>query len=213
MPSLKPDRATLRRAARLFLAAIQEPGLRRDQRRTPDRVANAWAREILAGYGADPERILSTSFASRETGMVAVTSIPFVSVCVHHLLPFHGLAHVAYVPGGRLVGLSKLARAIDALSRRLQLQERLTRQIVEALTRSLHPAGVACSLEAEHLCMTVRGARKRGARVVTSAYAGVFTRRSSLRLEFQRQCAGAAPRRAVRRRGSRRVPRRPGRRR
>jgi GTP cyclohydrolase I len=188
MPASKPDRQMLQRAARLFLAGIGEPELKRDQRRTADRVANTWAREIVSGYRSDPVQILSTSFASRETGMVAITAIPFVSVCVHHLLPFHGRAHVAYIPNGRLVGLSKLARAIDALSRRLQLQERLTRQVVEALTAALRPAGVACSMEAEHLCMTVRGARKRGARVVTSSYAGAFLRSPALRMEFQRLC-------------------------
>jgi GTP cyclohydrolase I len=178
----------LRRAARLFLAGIGERELKRDQRRTPERVAQTWAREIVSGYRSDPVKILSTSFASRETGMVAITAIPFVSVCVHHLLPFHGHAHVAYIPNGRLVGLSKMARALDALSRRLQLQERLTRQVVEALTAALRPAGVACSIEAEHLCMTVRGARKRGARVVTSAYAGSFLRSPELKMEFQRMC-------------------------
>ncbi len=189
----KPDARMLRRGARLFLAGIGEKELKRDQKRTPERVAHAWTREILAGYRSDPARILGTSFASRESGMVTVTTIPFVSVCVHHLLPFHGLAHVAYIPGGRLVGLSKLARAIDALSRRLQLQERLTRQIVDALMAALHPAGAACSLEAEHLCMTVRGARKRGARVITSAYAGAFLKSPALRTEFQRMCGGGAP--------------------
>ncbi len=193
MPPRKPDRRLLRKAARMFLDGIGEPGLRRDQRRTPERVADAWSRELLSGYRSDPVRILGTSFLSRETGMVAVHAIPFVSVCVHHLLPFHGVAHVAYIPDGRLVGLSKLGRAIDALSRRLQLQERLTRQIVDALNLALHPAGAACSLEAEHLCMTVRGARARGARVATTVYSGRFLERSSLRLEFQRLCGGAAP--------------------
>ncbi|MEE9291573.1 MAG: GTP cyclohydrolase I [Acidobacteriota bacterium] len=201
MPPRKPDRRLLHRAARLFLEGIGEPGLRRDQRRTPARVADAWSRELMSGYRSDPVRILGTSFASRETGMVAVHAIPFVSVCVHHLLPFHGVAHVAYIPDGRLVGLSKLGRAIDALSRRLQLQERLTRQIVEALNQALHPSGAACSLEAEHLCMTVRGARARGARVATTVYSGRFLDRPALRLEFQRLCGVAAPVRRAARRG------------
>ncbi len=151
-----PDRARLLRAARLFVAAIGERDLRRDQARTPARVADAWSREILSGYRADPARILATSFRSRESGMVVVRDIPFVSVCVHHLLPFHGNAAIAYLPGGRLAG------------------------------------------EAEHLCMTIRGPRTRGARVVTSAFSGAFRGSPSLRAEFLRQCGppGARARRA-----------------
>jgi GTP cyclohydrolase I len=189
-----PDRGRLRRAARQFLEAIGERDLARDLRRTPARVAEAWSAEILSGYRADPGRILATSFPAREAGMVVVRDIPFVSVCVHHLLPFHGTAHVAYLPDGRLVGLSKVARAVEALARRLQLQERLTRQVVEALDRALRPRGVACRLEAEHLCMTIRGARTSGSRVVTSAYSGVFDRRPALRAEFLRLTTAAAPR-------------------
>jgi GTP cyclohydrolase IA len=194
-----PDRARLRRGARLFVAGIGESDLARDLRRTPDRVADAWNDEILSGYRADAGRILATTFRAADDGMVVVRDIPFVSVCVHHLLPFHGMAHVAYLPDGRLVGLSKIARAVDALSRRLQLQERLTRQIVDALTRALRPRGAACRVEAEHLCMTIRGARKRGTRVVTSAYSGVFLGRPVLRAEFL-QLSGAAPRVPRRRR-------------
>ncbi len=192
-----PDRGRLRRAARLFLAAVPETGLARDLRRTPERVADAWSGEILSGYGADPARVLATTFRSREDGMVVVRDIPFVSVCVHHLLPFHGTAHVAYLPNGRLVGLSKIARAVAALSRRLQLQERLTRQVVESLDRALRPRGAACRMEAEHLCMTVRGARARGTRVVTAAYAGAFRTHPALRAEFLRlsgAATGAPPR-------------------
>ncbi len=197
-----PDRRVLLRGARLFLAGIGESDLRRDMARTPARVADAWSSEILSGYRADAARILATSFGSRETGMVVVRDIPFVSICVHHLLPFHGTAQVAYLPRGRLVGLSKIARAVDALSRRLQLQERLGRQIVEALERALRPAGVACRMEAEHLCMTIRGARKRGARVVTSTYGGAFLKRPSLRSEFLRLCNLPAARRGPGTRGS-----------
>jgi GTP cyclohydrolase I len=193
-----PDRERLRRAARLFLAGIGERELRRDQRRTAQRVADAWRDEILSGYRADPKRILGAAFPGREAGMVVVRDIPFVSVCVHHLLPFHGTAHVAYLPDGRLVGLSKIARAVDALARRLQLQERLTRQIVESLDGALRPRGAACRMEAEHLCMTIRGARKRGSRVVTSDYSGAFARRPALRAEFLRLTGPPAPRRGRR---------------
>jgi len=190
-----PDRGLLLRGARLFLRGIGETDLKRETAKTPARFAEAWAREILAGYRADPGRILASTFRSSEEGMVVVRDIPFVSVCAHHLLPFLGTAHVAYIPSGRLVGLSKVARLVDALSRRLQLQERLGRQVVESLDRSLRPAGVACRMEAEHLCMTIRGARKRSARVVTAAYAGAFRKSPSLRAEFLRLCDRPAGRR------------------
>jgi GTP cyclohydrolase IA len=182
----RPDRRRLRAAARMFLAATGERELARDMRRTPDRVADAWATEILSGYALDPARILATGFASTDRGMVVVRDIPFVSVCVHHLLPFYGVAHVGYIPARRIVGLSKIARVVDALSRRLQLQERLTRQVGDALSQALAPAGTACRMEAEHLCMTIRGARKRGTRVVTTSWGGAFAGRPALRAEFLR---------------------------
>jgi GTP cyclohydrolase I len=194
-----PDRARLLRGARLFLSGIGETDLRRDMLRTPTRVADAWSREILSGYRADPARILATGFGSTRQVMVVVRDIPFVSVCVHHLLPFHGRAHVAYLPAGRLVGLSKIARAVDALSRRLQIQERLTRQVVEALDAALRPAGVACRVEAEHFCMTIRGARTRNARVITASYTGRFLRSPELRDEFL-GLSGSGTRRHARRR-------------
>jgi GTP cyclohydrolase I len=181
-----PDRRRLRAASRAFLRAIGETGLGRDMRRTPTRVADAWTDEIVAGYRADPLKILAASFPARDPGMVVVRALPFVSVCVHHLLPFQGTAHVAYLPGRRLAGLSKLARVVDALARRLQLQERLTRQIAETVQAALGPRGVAVRMEAEHLCMTIRGARQRGSRVVTTAYTGAFAASPALRSEFLR---------------------------
>ncbi|MEK7284023.1 MAG: GTP cyclohydrolase I FolE [Acidobacteriota bacterium] len=181
-----PDRARLLRAARQFLGAIGETGLRRDMRQTPARVADAWSGEIVSGYRSDPRRILARTIPAQDHDLVVVRDIPFTSVCVHHLLPFHGTAHVAYLPDERLVGLSKIARAVDALSRRLQLQERLTRQVVEALASSLRPIGAACRVEAEHLCMSIRGARKTGTRVITSAYTGRFRTSPALRTEFLR---------------------------
>ncbi|HEX9428422.1 MAG TPA: GTP cyclohydrolase I [Candidatus Polarisedimenticolia bacterium] len=191
-----PDRGRLLRAARLFVSGTGERDLRRELDRTPSRVADAWSGEILSGYRADPARILGRPFRAPQRGMVVVRDIPFVSVCVHHLLPFHGTASAAYLPDGRLVGLSKIARVIDALSRRLQLQERLTGQVVEALAAgALAPLGVACRMEAEHLCMTVRGTRKRGSRVVTTAYAGSFSRSPALRAEFLRLCGAVTGRR------------------
>jgi GTP cyclohydrolase I len=191
------DRDRLRRGARLFLAGIGERELRRDLKRTPERVADAWSTEIVAGYRADPARILAATFRAREDGMVIVSDIPFASVCVHHLLPFRGTAHVAYLPDGRLVGLSKIARVVDALARRLQLQERLTRQVVDCLTGALRPRGAACRMEAEHLCMTIRGARKQESRVVTSAYTGAFARDAALRAEFLRMSGHHPGRRRI----------------
>lgn len=185
-PRPGPDRARLQRAARQFLEAIGETGLLRDMRQTPARVADAWSGEIVSGYRSDPLRILSRTIPVKDHDLIVVRDIPFTSVCVHHLLPFHGTAHVAYLPRERLVGLSKITRAVDALSRRLQLQERLTRQVVEALAAALRPLGAACRIEAEHLCMTIRGARKTGTRVVTSAYAGAFKKSPALRAEFLR---------------------------
>jgi GTP cyclohydrolase I len=123
--------------------------------------------------------------------MVVVHGIRFASICVHHLLPFYGTADVAYLPNRRLVGLSKIARAVDALAHRLQLQERLTRQITETIGDALDPRGVACRMEAEHLCMTIRGTRKRSARVVTTAWRGRFEESASLRLEFLRSRGSA----------------------
>jgi len=191
-PAARPDRRRLRAAARRFLEAIGEKDLRRDQARTPERVAEAWAGEILSGYAVDPRRLLGSGFPAGDRDLVVVRDIPFVSVCVHHLLPFSGTAHVGYLPGARLAGLSKIARVVDALSRRLQLQERLTRQVATVVMEGLAPLGVACRMEAEHLCMTIRGARKRGARVVTTAYEGAFRDRPALRSEFLRLSAPAA---------------------
>ncbi|HET6279205.1 MAG TPA: GTP cyclohydrolase I [Candidatus Polarisedimenticolia bacterium] len=196
------NRNRMLRGARLFLTGIDEPDLKRDLRRTPARVADAWSRDILSGYGLDPLRILATGSPTRERDMVVVHGIRFVSVCVHHLLPFYGSADVAYLPQRRLVGLSKIARVVDALAHRLQLQERLTRQITESIAAALQPRGVACRMEAEHLCMTIRGTRKRSARVVTTAWRGRFARSAALRSEFLRLSGSVAGAAARRRRGA-----------
>ncbi|HYS04520.1 MAG TPA: GTP cyclohydrolase I [Candidatus Dormibacteraeota bacterium] len=193
-----PDRARILKAARLLLQGIGETALKSDQRATPRRVAETWTADIVSGYRADPARILGKTIPSSGHDMVVVRDIPFTSVCVHHLLPFQGTAHVAYVPGARLVGLSKITRAVDALARRLQLQERLTRQVVDALASALRPLGAACTMDAEHLCMTLRGARKRGARVVTFAGTGVFRSSPGLRAEFLRLAGRGASSRARR---------------
>ena len=179
-----PDRALLRRAARLFVAGIGETGLRRDLRRTPNRVADAWSREILSGYRSDPARILSTSFRSADRGMVVVRDVPFVSVCVHHLLPFHGTAHVAYLPNKRVLGLSKIARLVNMFARRLQIQERMTSQIAEAIQDKISPEGVGVIIEARHLCMQMRGVEKQHGQAVTSAMLGGFRHNKQTRDEF-----------------------------
>jgi GTP cyclohydrolase I len=169
-----PDRERLRRAAEEFVAAlgvIDDPEFRAE---TTERVAEAWAGELLEGYRLDPRELLEPAPLEADGGLVLVRDIPFTSFCVHHLLPFLGTAHVAYLPSDRITGISKLARVVDALARRLQIQEQLTAQIVEAIDARLSPRGAGAVIEAEHLCMTARGIRSRGSRVVTMAWSGTF---------------------------------------
>jgi GTP cyclohydrolase I len=154
---------------------------------TPERVARMYE-ELLGGTSRDPQEEVTVTYGEQYDEIIAVRDIPFYSICEHHLLPFHGKAHVAYLPqGGRVTGLSKLLRVIEVLSRRLQLQERLTRQIAETLMAALRPRGVMIIVEAEHLCMSMRGVRKPGSITVTSAVEGIFrandaTREEALRL-------------------------------
>ena len=159
---------------RLFLEGIGERFAGDDLERTPARVADAWAEDLVCGYAADPAAVLTWSEAPPGSGMVLVRDVPFTSVCVHHLLPSFGRAHVAYLPDRRLAGLSKIARLVEACARRLQIQERLTGQILTALVQGLAPRGALVLLDAEHTCMTLRGARKEGSRLVTLAGAGVY---------------------------------------
>jgi GTP cyclohydrolase IA len=143
---------------------------------TPGRAAKAWG-ELTSGYAVDVPGLFKTFDASGYDEMVVVRDIPFASLCEHHLLPFYGRAAVAYIPDGRIVGLSKLARLVDAYARRLQVQERLTNQVADALMEHLTPVGAAVIMEAEHLCMSLRGARTPGAITVTSALRGaIFTK-------------------------------------
>lgn len=169
-----PDPARMEQAVRGFLRAIGDAGHGEETAGTPERVARAWCREILSGYRQDPARILRPLRAPADGGIVVVRDIDFFSVCVHHLLPFFGRAHLAYEPRDVLVGVSKLARLVNCRSRRLQIQESLTRQIVGDLMRCLGAAGAACVLEARHLCMVIRGAEKKESRVVTTFLAGGF---------------------------------------
>ena len=158
-----------------LLAAVGEDCGRDGLARTPARVADMYA-ESLAGIDDDPARHLGVTFDAHHDEMIMERDIPMQSLCEHHLLPFIGRAHVAYIPGrhGRITGLSKLARLVDGYSRRLQVQERLTSEIADALQRVLEPQGVLVVIEAEHLCMSMRGVRKPGAVTVTSAVRGSF---------------------------------------
>jgi GTP cyclohydrolase I len=159
---------------RQFLEGVGEHFPGDDLERTPARVADAWAEDLIRGYAQDPDVELTYMEAPERAGVVLVRDVPFTSVCVHHLLPSFGKAHVAYLPARRLAGLSKVARLIDACARRLQIQERLTAQILEAMVRKLEPRGALVLLDAEHTCMTLRGMRKEGSRLVTVAGAGVY---------------------------------------
>jgi GTP cyclohydrolase I len=159
---------------RVFLEGLGRGIEGNDLEATPARVARAWADDLVSGYAVDPEADLSWTAPPEGAGPVLVRRVSFTSMCLHHLLPFFGFASVAYLPGGRLAGLSKIGRVIDAHARRLQTQERLTAAVVRSLERALMPRGVLALLEAEHTCMTLRGVRKEQSRMVTLVTAGVY---------------------------------------
>jgi GTP cyclohydrolase IA len=177
------DRPAVETAVRALLQAIGEDPDREGLQQTPRRIGEMYA-EIFAGLHEDPAHLLDVTYDEEHQEMVILRDIHFESMCEHHLLPFHGVAHVGYVPRGRIVGISKLARAVEALARRPQVQERLTSQIADLLMTRLRPAGVGVVLIAEHHCMTMRGIRKPGSQVVTSANRGGFREREATRLEF-----------------------------
>ena len=178
------DLARIEEGVRLILEGIGEDVEREGLQRTPERVARMYA-EICAGIGADPSQHFETIFHEGHQEMVLVRDIPLYSVCEHHLAPFIGKAHIAYVPNkeGVVCGLSKLARVVDLYAKRLQLQERLTSQIAEAIVEYLQPAGVMVVIEAEHLCMSMRGVQKPGTTTVTSAVRGIMRDSSKTRAE------------------------------
>ncbi|WP_240615831.1 GTP cyclohydrolase I FolE [Nakamurella deserti] len=178
------DEARAVAAIRELLYAVGEDPDRDGLVSTPTRVARAFA-EQFAGLQGNPDAVLDTVFDENHAEMILVRDIDFYSTCEHHLLPFFGKAHVGYIPGrdGRVTGLSKLARVVEGYARRPQVQERLTTQIAEALVRRLQPAGVIVVLEAEHMCMAVRGVRKAGAVTSTSAVRGVFQTSQPTRAE------------------------------
>ncbi len=177
------DQAGVRDAVRRIIEAIGEDPSREGLLDTPRRIAEMYE-ELFTGLHEDPREVLSTSFQESHREMIILKNIPFYSLCEHHFLPFHGQAHVGYVPQGRIVGASKIARVVDILARRPQLQERLTGQVADAITEGLSPDGVAVVIEAEHLCMTMRGVQKPGTTLITSAIRGAFRRRAVTRSEF-----------------------------
>jgi GTP cyclohydrolase I len=176
------DLAVIEQAVRTILKAVGEDPERIGLRETPRRVARMYA-EMFAGLKTDPARHLRVTFPEDYDEMVLVRDIPFTSMCEHHLLPFSGVAHVAYIPNGRVTGLSKLARVVEEVARRPQVQERMTHTIAELLERELGSSGVAVVIQAEHSCMSIRGIRKPGSSTVTSALRGVFKTNQSSREE------------------------------
>lgn len=172
--ALQPyDQARAERAVKELLLALGEDPEREGLRETPSRVARAFA-ENYAGLWQKPEDVLTTTFDIGHEELVIVKDIEVFSQCEHHLTPFHGVAHVGYIPSGRITGLSKIARLVDLFARRPQVQERMTSQIADALVEILKPAGVIVIVECEHLCMSMRGVRKAEARTVTSAVRGIL---------------------------------------
>jgi GTP cyclohydrolase I len=178
------DREGVADAVAQVLKAIGEDPDRDGLKRTPERVAEMYA-EIFEGLAMDPAQELDVVFDAEHDEMIMVRDIPLYSMCEHHLIPFVGEAHVAYIPNesGQITGLSKLVRAVDVLAKRPQVQERLTTQIADAIERALDPRGVLVVIEAEHLCMTMRGVRKPGSQTVTSAVRGIFRRNEATRAE------------------------------
>jgi GTP cyclohydrolase I len=178
------DRDRVQALIRELLEAIGEDPLREGLVETPRRVADMYV-ELFEGLEADPGEHLRVTFEAGHDEMVMVRDIPFISLCEHHLVPFTGLAHVAYLPGpgGRITGLSKLVRLVEGFARRLQVQERMTTDIVEAMERELAPKGSIVVIEAEHFCVSMRGVKKAGSTTVTSAVRGVFRDDAAYRAE------------------------------
>lgn len=182
-----------KQAIRTLLSYVGENPDRNGLQDTPDRVCRAWL-EMTSGYDMDAKTILSTTFEGSSDEMVILKDIDFVSVCEHHMLTFQGKAHVAYLPeGGRIVGLSKLARVVDVFANRLQVQERLTQQIADAVEEALTPSGVAVVIEGSHSCMCVRGVRKQGGVMITSSLKGMFRNNAATRAEFMSLISSTRP--------------------
>ncbi|MGM9922676.1 MAG: GTP cyclohydrolase I FolE [Bacillus sp. (in: firmicutes)] len=179
----KINHAKIEEAIKMILEAVGEDPNREGLLETPQRVARMYE-EIFSGLHQDPKEYFQTVFGEEHEELVLVKDIPFHSVCEHHLVPFYGNAHVAYIPkGGKVTGLSKLARAVEAVAKRPQLQERITSTLADSILETLHPHGVMVVVEAEHMCMTMRGIKKPGAKTITSAVRGVFASDARARAE------------------------------
>jgi len=183
LPAAPVDHDRIRRAVREILYAVGEDPDREGLLETPDRVARMYA-EIFAGLHLDPAVHLQKTFTQHADEMVLVKDIEFASCCEHHLLPFIGKAHVAYLPDGKVVGLSKLARVVDVVARRPQVQERMTEALADLIMNEVRPRGVGVIVEASHSCMTIRGVRKPGSATITSAVRGLFKTNPATRAEF-----------------------------
>ncbi|MFC2050801.1 GTP cyclohydrolase I FolE [Chloroflexota bacterium] len=179
------DLAKIKTAVTSIIEAIGDDPEREGLQGTPQRIAEMYA-EIFSGLNMDARADLTVGFEVGHREMVVLRDIPFYSMCEHHLLPFYGVAHVGYIPNkeGRVVGVSKLARVVEIFAKRPQLQERMTSQIADAIVEVLQPDGVAVVVQAEHLCMTMRGIKKPGSNVLTSATRGLFRTRAATRAEF-----------------------------
>ncbi len=177
------NKAKIEKAVAVIIEAIGENPKREGLIGTPKRIAEMYA-EVFGGIDEDPGEELRVGFEEGHQEMVILKDIPFYSMCEHHFLPFHGLAHVGYIPNGRVVGASKIGRVVEILARRPQLQERLTSQIANTIVSALQPKGVAVVIQAEHLCMTMRGVKKPGSNIVTSAMRGLFQKNPVTRSEF-----------------------------
>jgi GTP cyclohydrolase I len=177
------DRDKIQAAVRMILEAVGEDPEREGLQGTPRRVADLYE-EVFAGLTTDPSRYLAVGFEESHKEMVVLRDIPFTSMCEHHLLPFVGKAHVGYIPAGRIVGLSKLARVVEGFARRPQLQERLTSQVADTIVDAIKPVGVGVVIEAQHYCMIMRGVKKPGSTMVTSAMRGLFRNNPPTRAEF-----------------------------
>ncbi len=178
------DHAAVESAVKQILSAVGEDPERPGLQRTPERIADAYE-ELLAGYRTNPVKLLNGAlFDADYDDMVLVRDIEFFSLCEHHMLPFIGRAHVAYIPQGKIVGLSKIPRMVDLFSRRLQIQERMTREIADFLCEAIHPLGAGVVVEAFHMCSMMRGVKKHDARMTTSAMVGSFRSNPATRQEF-----------------------------
>lgn len=177
------DKEKIKQAVSLFLEGIGEDKDREGLRETPARIAHM-CEELFCGYASDAAGHLDRTFTSEQSGLVVEKDITFYSVCEHHLLPFYGKVHIGYVPDGRVVGLSKLARTVEVYARRAQIQEQLTCQIADAIMDLLKPKGVVVMIEAEHMCMTMRGVKKPGTQTVAISTRGCAETDSELRQEF-----------------------------